>query len=229
MRQWFWVSFGSSNSLSPVRRQVITWTNADLLSIGPLGTNFNEIEIKMKKNALCLTERRKPENMLVNHLMFIRAKIEIKGTTIIFKTTASISSNVGLLNTSKSRATFCCFRSKSCHPLMHGRQCHPVIPRLVWALGYFCRLRLSMCVVMHPCDNHELVRAMIHHLFKLGYRNLDQSCKHFGEVLYCFGGRFTLTFKFNLNLKCQKFPRFELAHTIDSPPIELWFQILTKV
>ena len=39
--------------------------------------------------------------MLVNHLMFIRAKIEIKGTTIIFKTTASISSNVGLLNTSK--------------------------------------------------------------------------------------------------------------------------------
>ena len=37
---------GSGNGLSPVRRQAITWTNADLLSIGPSGTNFSEIWIK---------------------------------------------------------------------------------------------------------------------------------------------------------------------------------------
>ena len=29
----------------PVRRQAITWINANLLSIGPLGTNFSEIEL----------------------------------------------------------------------------------------------------------------------------------------------------------------------------------------
>ena len=34
---------GSDNGLSPIRRQAIIWTNAELLSIGPLGTNFGEI------------------------------------------------------------------------------------------------------------------------------------------------------------------------------------------
>ena len=33
----------SGNGLSPVRCQAITWTNTDLLSIGPLGTNFSDI------------------------------------------------------------------------------------------------------------------------------------------------------------------------------------------
>ena len=36
---------GSDNGLSPCRRQAITWTNAEILLIGPLGTNFYEISI----------------------------------------------------------------------------------------------------------------------------------------------------------------------------------------
>ena len=36
---------GSDNGLLPGRRQAITWTNAGILLIGPLGTNFSEIEI----------------------------------------------------------------------------------------------------------------------------------------------------------------------------------------
>ena len=36
---------GSDNGLSPGRRQAIIWTNAGLLLIGPLGTNFNESSI----------------------------------------------------------------------------------------------------------------------------------------------------------------------------------------
>ena len=40
-----WVSIGSGNDLLPVRRQVITWTNADLLLIGLMRTNFGEIRI----------------------------------------------------------------------------------------------------------------------------------------------------------------------------------------
>ena len=39
--------FGSDNGLSPVRRQAIIWTNDGILSIGPLGTNFSEILIKI--------------------------------------------------------------------------------------------------------------------------------------------------------------------------------------
>ena len=36
---------GSENGLSPGRRQAIIWTNAGILLIGPLGTNYSEILI----------------------------------------------------------------------------------------------------------------------------------------------------------------------------------------
>ena len=42
-----WAIIGSCNGLSPVRCQAITWTNADLLSIGLLGTNFSESWIRI--------------------------------------------------------------------------------------------------------------------------------------------------------------------------------------
>ena len=38
---------GSDNGLSPSRRQAIIWTNAGILSIRPLETNFSEILIKI--------------------------------------------------------------------------------------------------------------------------------------------------------------------------------------
>ena len=37
---------GSDNGLSPDRCQAIIWTNAGILLIGPLGTNFSEILVK---------------------------------------------------------------------------------------------------------------------------------------------------------------------------------------
>ena len=37
----------SDNGLSPERRQAIIWTNAGILLIGPLGTNFSEILIEI--------------------------------------------------------------------------------------------------------------------------------------------------------------------------------------
>ena len=42
-------NIGSDNGLVPGRHQAITWTNAALLSIGPLWTNFSEIWIKIQK------------------------------------------------------------------------------------------------------------------------------------------------------------------------------------
>ena len=42
------INIGSDNGLSPIRRQAIIWTNAGLLSIGPLGTNFSEVLIKIQ-------------------------------------------------------------------------------------------------------------------------------------------------------------------------------------
>ena len=40
---------GSDNGLSPGRRQAIIWTNAGILLIGPLRTNFREILIEIYK------------------------------------------------------------------------------------------------------------------------------------------------------------------------------------
>ena len=40
--------FGSDNGLSPIRRQSITWSNADLLSNGPAGTNQRGILIEIQ-------------------------------------------------------------------------------------------------------------------------------------------------------------------------------------
>ena len=38
---------GSDNGLSPGRRQALIWTNAGILLIEPIGTNFNEIFIEI--------------------------------------------------------------------------------------------------------------------------------------------------------------------------------------
>ena len=38
---------GSDNGLAPARRQAIIWTNDGILLVGPLGTNFSEILIKI--------------------------------------------------------------------------------------------------------------------------------------------------------------------------------------
>ena len=56
LTHWGWVThkcvskltiIGSDNGLSPDRRQAIIWTNAGLLLIGPLVTNFSEILIEI--------------------------------------------------------------------------------------------------------------------------------------------------------------------------------------
>ena len=42
-----WTIIGSDNRLSPGRCQAIIWTNAGILLIRPLGTNFNEMFIEI--------------------------------------------------------------------------------------------------------------------------------------------------------------------------------------
>ena len=58
LTHWGWVThiciskltiIGSDNGLSPGRRQAIIWTNAQILLIVPLGTNFSEILTEIYK------------------------------------------------------------------------------------------------------------------------------------------------------------------------------------
>ena len=57
LTHWGWVThicvgkltiIGSANGLAPGRRQAIIWTNAGILLIEPLGTNFSEILIRIQ-------------------------------------------------------------------------------------------------------------------------------------------------------------------------------------
>ena len=64
---------GSDNGLSPERRQAIIWTNAGLLLIGPLGTNFSEILIEIltfsfKKMRLKVSAKRRPFSLGLHEL-----------------------------------------------------------------------------------------------------------------------------------------------------------------
>ena len=45
-------NIASDNGLSPERRQAIIWTNAGMMLIGPLGTNFSEILIEIQTFSL---------------------------------------------------------------------------------------------------------------------------------------------------------------------------------
>ena len=69
---------GSDNGLSPDRRQAIIWTNAGILLIGPLGTNFSEISIEIltfsiKKMRLKVSSaKRRPFCLDLNVLIYTR-------------------------------------------------------------------------------------------------------------------------------------------------------------
>ena len=65
---------GSDNGLSPGRHQAIIWTNAGILLIGPLGTNFNEMLIEiltfsfMKMRLKVSSAKRRPFCLGLNEL-----------------------------------------------------------------------------------------------------------------------------------------------------------------
>ena len=61
LTHWGWVThicvgkltiIGSDNGLWPEQRQAIIWTNAGILLIGPLGTNFSEVLIQSQTFSL---------------------------------------------------------------------------------------------------------------------------------------------------------------------------------
>ena len=88
-RLWLTI-IGSDNGLSPDRRQAIIWTNAGLLLIGPLGTNFSEILIEIltfsfKKMRLKVSSaKRRPFSLRLNVLMSHRSKESPKQTTAVW-------------------------------------------------------------------------------------------------------------------------------------------------
>ena len=76
---------GSDNGLSPGRRQAIIWTNAAILSIGALGTNFSEILIKictfsLKKMLLKMPSGKRRPSCLGLDVLSIWSRSGVYGT-----------------------------------------------------------------------------------------------------------------------------------------------------
>ena len=80
----------SDNGLSPYRRQAIIWTNAGILLIGPLGTNFSEILIEIltfsfkKMHLKGLSAKRRPFCLGLNVLKQNNCTIRDTNTKCIF-------------------------------------------------------------------------------------------------------------------------------------------------
>ena len=91
---------GSDNGLSPGRRQAIIWTNAGILLIGPLGTNFNEILIKIyafsfKKMHLKMSSgKRRPFCLGLNVLIWMKPMVHDlqRSCNDLFKTWHQVNS-----------------------------------------------------------------------------------------------------------------------------------------
>ena len=72
---------------------------------------------------------------------------------------------------------------------------------------------VCLCVrpSVRPCVNHELVRAITHHPFKLGSPSLDHRCKRPWLRSLLFLGWLTLTFKVTFNFKVKIYPILSLS------------------
>ena len=81
---------------------------------------------------------------------------------------------------------------------------------------------LSVCPSVRVCGKHLLVRAITHHLFKLGSLNLDHKCKRpwLGSLLFWGVGDWPWPSRSNLTSK-SKFTPFWACPRHDSPPIEV--------
>ena len=71
---------GSDNGLSPDRRQAIIWTNAEILSIRPLETNFIENLLKshtfsFKKMHLKMSSRKRRPSCLGRNVLMVPAEV----------------------------------------------------------------------------------------------------------------------------------------------------------
>ena len=96
LTHWGWVTHicvskltivGSDNGLSPDRCQAIIWTNAGLLLIGPLRTNFSEILIGIeifsfrKKHLKMSSAKWRPFCLGLNVLTLVVVRLECSGIT----------------------------------------------------------------------------------------------------------------------------------------------------
>ena len=95
LSHWGWVmltcickltSIGSDNGLSPGWRQAIIWTNAAILLIEPLGTNFSEILIEMQTFSLKKIRLKMSSAAILSRSRYVKCSISIPNLPVVTDT-----------------------------------------------------------------------------------------------------------------------------------------------
>ena len=78
---WWQVDIGSGNGLLPVWRQAMTWTDDDLLSIGPPEPNLSEIWIELQNLRKCIWKLRNGSHFVQEG--WVNVKINYSAGTLL--------------------------------------------------------------------------------------------------------------------------------------------------
>ena len=103
----------------------------------------------------------------------------------------------------------------------------PFLPEASFGLRVLS-LPASVCVCVCVCGNHEFVRVITHHPFKLGSPNLNQRYKTTWLRSLLFYGTIDLDLQGQIKLQSQNLPHFELVHAITHHQLMLQFPNLEQ-
>ena len=124
---------GSDNGLSPDRRQVIIWTNAGILLIGPLGTNFSGTLIEIltfsyKKMRLKVSSARWRPFCLGLNVLNAESPIFNGPSEAAMATHTNHDSSFSIPNfvnfIAKSAQTYCACKKTSVHSIFSNLECY---------------------------------------------------------------------------------------------------------
>ena len=135
---------GSDNGVSPGRHQAIIWTNAGILLIGPLGTNFSENLIGIQ--TFSFNSRKCPwKCRLRNGVHFVSASM-CWYNNCVFKYTVSLYRNMIGSPIVKIRWYYNCFICIIWTPI--PRRQHIYIQTVPWSWGWIIKFHIFYVIFL---------------------------------------------------------------------------------
>ena len=151
------IIIGSDNGLPPGRRQAIIWNNAGILFIGPLGTNFNEIVIKIrafsfKKMHLKMSSGKRRSFCLGLNVLSWHLDVAADNTNV-FRHSKDVTWVLLVATTGHQRKVFAFYDS-----IMQNWQGRLFISLCAWqrpGLGWFMMIFVAVSAVFHARSNKD--------------------------------------------------------------------------
>ena len=147
----------SGNGLLSAQHRVITWTNADFLSIGPLGTSFGENKIKIPKFLLNVPRKLYTQRFNATMLLSVKRWGIISAMVLFYL--LSIQSLILLCKSAQRRGSqdLLCFYINTLRARQNGRRFPGDIFKLIFLnenVGISIRISLKF-VPRGPINNNS--------------------------------------------------------------------------